>query len=660
MAVKVTTLQFAASTGGGTQNVAHGHGTTPEGALFFFTKATVLETARATSNLGVGFSDGTDDRAQAIRSQDNQATTVPYVTNNNAAIVMVDDSTAATDGVATASFGATNLTLTWSEAPGVAFYIQAVFFSGTDGVKVLDTQLTGATPVAITHNLGLTTSNEALIFCIGHSFTGATWASTRDEAHLSFGVSHWDGTSTFTNRVYAAFEDNGETDGRPAGYLDTGNLIKTFNSNYSELADAAPSDFQTNDFDMTGNSGANDATAFLVIGLPAGIGAWVGDILAPTTLGSKAYTELSWEPQYVGLFTTQIETRDSRRQNLDGDEAGAFGISALDDSQGLSACWALENDAPTTDTQSTVATKAVYMPAHDGSLAASASAGNGCHASFTSLDSTGWTIDTTGKSANSTTTYWIAWAIETASTGTETPKAVAGSITPTGSLVSEALKLLTGSITTTGAIVRDVSVSFAGSITAVGALLAEFVSDVITQDVAGSITASGAFLAQAQKALTGSITATGSFVAKALKSLTGSITSSGTVEALSVLLKSISGSITPTGAMASIKQFNQAIAGSITATGALVKGLFVDLSGSIAASGSLIKSTIKTFTGSITTTGVAVGIRTVLQAIAGSITAVGTAVGLYIEDGASLGAGKSSGGMFAKYRARRRRRKGRR
>lgn len=414
MAVKVTTLQFTASTGGGTQNVAHGHGTTPEGALFFFSKATTLESARAGANFGVGFSDGTTDKCLAIRSQDNLAATNPRYITADDAVQNIADSASATDGVAAASFGATNLTLTWSEAPSVAYYINVVFFSGTAGLKVLDTQMTGTTPVAVTHNLGLTTSNEALIFCIGNVFTGATWDGTaRTETQWSFGVSHWDGTSTFTTRCYSYMEDNAEVDGMPGAILDTNNLLVNFNSNYTLIGSAAISDFQTNDFDMTAdNAGINDTHAFMVIGLPSGVSAWAGDISAPTTLASQAYTPLSWEPQYVGMVTTQIETKDSRRLGTNADEAGAWGISALDSSQGLSACHATENDAPTTNTQSTTAAKAVYMPADDGTLAGSASAGNGCHASFTSLDSTGWTINTTGLSANSTQTYWIAWAIE--------------------------------------------------------------------------------------------------------------------------------------------------------------------------------------------------------------------------------------------------------
>lgn len=197
MALKVTTLQFTASTGGGTQNIAHGHGATPEGALFFLSKGITLESARSGANLCVGFSDGTNDRAIAIRSQTGVTSTNPRFYTKNAAVVNIDDTASATDGIATASFGATNLQLTWSEAPGVAYYISVVFFSGTAGVKVLDTQMTGTTPVAITHNLGLTTTNEALIFCAGNIFTYANWnAGERTESQLSFGVSHWDGSVT--------------------------------------------------------------------------------------------------------------------------------------------------------------------------------------------------------------------------------------------------------------------------------------------------------------------------------------------------------------------------------------------------------------------------------------------------------------------------------
>lgn len=412
MAVAITTLQFTASTGGGTQNIAHGHGTTPEAAIFFLTNATTLETAATGAHMGIGFSDGTTNRCMAWRSLDGDTSSTTRMIGRNSAVTIFNVSGGGTDGEATATFGATNLTLTWSDTPSSAFYIEAVLFSGLDGTAVVEQALNGTTAAPVTHNLGLTTSNEALIFGLTSGRNAGTWVKEIADALFSFGVAHWNG-SVFAQRGYAFSEDNSESSGRPAAYLDTDDFFQVITSTYSLEYDAGLSDFQTNDFDITASAAAGtDDCAFLVLGLPSGTAAWVGDISAPTTLGSQAYTPLSWLPQYVGLFTTQIETRDSLRQNTDGDEAGAYGISGIDDSQGICCAVAIENDSATPDTQSTAAAEAVYMPADDGTLAASASAGNGCHASFTSLDSTGWTIDTTGLSANSTQTYWIAWAIQ--------------------------------------------------------------------------------------------------------------------------------------------------------------------------------------------------------------------------------------------------------
>ena len=500
MAVKVTVHQVTADTGGGTQTFAHGHGTTPDAALFFVTKNSVtLPGSTDHAIICVGMSDGTTDGCHGIQSEHNQETgdTGFWHRNNCAIRVCSDGNETSDDGRATCSFDATNVSLGWDSTPGEAFHIEAVVLSGTAGCDVNQGDFNGTATITHTHNLGLTTTDDALIFSIGSiKCTTQSGNNHGADAGFGFGVASWNG-SAFTERGFSFMEDNGETDGRPAAYLDTSNIYTLLSPAYAIWKMANLDNFATNSFtlDITDASTQSYAVTTLIVGLPSSIGCYVGTVDAPTATGSTEYSPLSFEPQYVGLLTTQIETLDSIRQDGNGDEAGAFGFANTDGTTEAACAVAVENDAATTNTECSAADEFIYMPADDGTLTASAAAGNGARATLTSLDNDGWTIN--AASANSTQTKWVAWAIQAEPSGgvTVTPSAADGGTSSTAPSALYGSLSLTPGAADSSAVSTDPSVLTPAGLVVSPSLSASTASSTAPSVLFGSLTVTPALAA---------------------------------------------------------------------------------------------------------------------------------------------------------------------
>lgn len=461
MAVKATIANITTPTSTGSTTHAHGHGTTPQAVLFVTSAATANETAEDHTRFGFGFSDATTNLSVTNKSEHNSATTDSDTrATNDKAIAIQNTGNSANDleGNVT-GFDATNVTVNYTSISASARLASMICFSGMDGVDVQYALLNGTTGVTVTHNLGLTTTNHALIISLSYYGCPTDFDGGGGDYELAIGLHHWNGT-TFTERGLGFIEDNGEAQGQPGVIVDTGALPFLNTADYTLVRSVTLSNFATNSFEMVSDGTHTGGVAFLILGLGSGDEAWVDDIQAPTTRGTKAYTGVGFEPNFVGIIPTNAESLDSVRTSYgaatDGDEA-VYGFGGMDGTTEGCVAVALEDNAATTDTQSTHSNgSVVYMPAHDGTLSASAGAGNGCHADFSSMDADGFTIDSTGQSVNSTQTYWLAFAFGTPAAGGITAEATPGTLTLTGASADQvittnlSLDATPGTLTLTG------------------------------------------------------------------------------------------------------------------------------------------------------------------------------------------------------------------
>jgi hypothetical protein len=181
-------------------------------------------------------------------------------------------------------------------------------------------------------------------------------------------------------------------------------------------------------------------------------------------------------------------------------------------------------------------------------------------------------------------------------------KALAGAVTPTGSLSIKVIKPLSGSVTPFGVVAFKFVKSLSGSITPTGSLGRSFL-----KNLSGAVSFIGNL----------------SSVKKQFKSLSGDLTPTGTVSNILKRFMTLNGALTPTGNLSGIKRYIVGLSGAVSLAGSLgrtiYKGLsgsilpsgtintlyrqFKSLSGSLAPSGALVRKIFKTITGALYPTG---------------------------------------------------------
>ncbi len=202
-----------------------------------------------------------------------------------------------------------------------------------------------------------------------------------------------------------------------------------------------------------------------------------------------------------------------------------------------------------------------------------------------------WDRNATGQSSQ----FLMAGATFKEPSGTQTPQAVAGALTSSGTTVQRAGKIVSGAVTSSGGLVNSIS-----------------------------------------KVVSGALTSAGVLVNSARKVLDGELTSSGAVAAVKISFMSLAGELTSAGAV--VMQSAKTLAGSITPDGGLIKSMATALSGALSSAGIVAKQIAKTMTGELTSSGIITAVKTALKEIGGELTSAGIV---------AMQTGKTLGGMLA-------------
>lgn len=217
----------------------------------------------------------------------------------------------------------------------------------------------------------------------------------------------------------------------------------------------------------------------------------------------------------------------------------------------------------------------------------------------------------------------VAIEIDAAAGGTNTPKAVDGTLTSSGVMTTARgyVRSLAGTLTTAGAIVKSVVKSIAGTLSSSGALAT---ARGYIRDFAGTLTSAGSLVKATTKALVGTVTSSGALTTARsyVRLLAGTLATAGDLVAdlAGELAQAVGGTLNMAGAVT--RQTGKSLAGTLTSAGILLRSTAKTLAGTLTAAGTLTRNTGKTLAGTLAPSGTIA--RAISKAIAGALSFVGT------------------------------------
>lgn len=219
-----------------------------------------------------------------------------------------------------------------------------------------------------------------------------------------------------------------------------------------------------------------------------------------------------------------------------------------------------------------------------------------------------------------------------ASSGTNTPQAVAGAFAPTATLARNTGKPATGTLATAGALARGSGKGLAGSLVQSGGLAkgaGKPLSGTLVgtgalirgagKPVVGSFAPDGALGRGTAKPFSGELVESGALSKDTGKPLAGAWTATGTLATLRAVMCALEGVWAGTGSL--VREAGKGLTGTWASGGTLARGVGKGLAGAWAAVGTLQKNVGKTVSGAWS--GTAGLLRGVGKALSGAWSAVG-------------------------------------
>lgn len=413
MADSVKTVQVAADTGGGTQEITvAGWGITPKAALFIMTLATADDTAAAHAALSYGFTDGARDRVISGFSEDAVATSVEKRGQDNDQCIqyMTDagvlaQATGIGDGAGSNPGPIANgWRISWGTTPPAAYKITAIFF-GSASMEVYCGNFAGD-GVGVPDDVDVTAPGfEPDVVLTASVFLSATPAGPTSHCMCAVGVCHND-VSAINRSVSWSIKHNNATSAPYSKYSET--YIGSAMYNGGQEVEILLKDFDANGFTgrfETNANGDNAIVNYLAIKFGEGEQVHLGTIDTKTSTGTQAYTDPGFTPfalLTIASYSDVVDTMES-----DGD-AGSLGFgaatgAATEYSNSVQA----EDAVGTMNTQSMADSVVMNLPQDDGTA--------GIVAELSSFGANGPTLNFT--TADATARKWAALTVGAAPVG---------------------------------------------------------------------------------------------------------------------------------------------------------------------------------------------------------------------------------------------------
>jgi len=418
--VTVAVHRFAINTVTGTQDITTPDlgGLTPKAAMFITSAGITDGTARVDGGMSVGFTDGTVTGAAGTRADDalgtantQRGSALTEGTDEDSCVMLVSPTSNALEFRAEFDSWLTDgIRIDVIVAPSVAYLVTVVFFAGSDLTVDVDVV-----------TIGNTVDNETDVTAPGFEpdlvfFTtiGANTPSQTSQGHYSFGVAHFDGASTITQKAVGYQDRDNNPTMRTASWLSSNRALAIYQNTTNAIDFLA----EIANFDSSGfsiferNAGGNNArVVYLALDFGGVVDAWVGSIDTPTATGNDAQTGPGFKPQVVGFGMTIAVSEDAN--NNSGQGSVGFSVFDADDEYAVS-CSSVDS-VGTSDNQGLSDNVAVEIPDEDGTALLTAT--------FVSFDSLGWTtnysaVDTGGAKK------FFAFAIEEEAADADIPNEI--------------------------------------------------------------------------------------------------------------------------------------------------------------------------------------------------------------------------------------------
>lgn len=401
-------LRVAANTTTGQQTLTFtwpdGSSYTPKAVLLIATRCVTDGTAADGAGFYYGLSDGTNEGAGAWESQHAQASMDAQAsadTTANRILTIYDGAAdAAVDGTADfVSFGTDNCIIDWTNAPGAAFLLTAVAFSGTDLSAKVGLHDTGTTTDALLAFTDVGFEADVVLVFWNHSLDGGG---------MGLGVVHNNRAGTVTQRGMAHIQRSGFGSSQVGAHLRDGEaLVKLLSSTQAVDFWGRFESFDSSGWDVQlGNARApvgDYVYLALRFGESAVVDAKVYTYSTPTGTGSNTDNGPGFEPQFVMYLMSRAAAVDTSETDADG---GSVGVLFTSDGATYANAIADEDAAADSNTQS-LSDNQLNLPTHTGA--------SGHAATLTSMGSTGpvWNYSATDATAR----LWGALAIEVSAGG---------------------------------------------------------------------------------------------------------------------------------------------------------------------------------------------------------------------------------------------------
>lgn len=394
MGVSIAVTRVAANTSLGTQDITTSDlgGLTPKAVLLIATRGVTDGTAVDGAGFYIGASDGTNEWTNGYEEQHAQATMNSFWNQDTTAnrILTIYDGAAGGSVDATANFDSfisDGVRIDWTDAPGSAWLIMAIFFAGTDLSVHAGTQDLGNSADAAIDISSIGFEPDVVIGVI-------TEDGTSQQGTVSIGVVQNNRAGTVVQRgVSFAQRDAFASSAVAAVMREDTFLVKTISTGALDWTGAAGS-FDSSGFTVQlGNarapSNCNVSWLALRFGSSPVVSSKVYTYSTPTSTGANTDSTPNFTPQFVMYLANRTAVAGTIETDAD---AGTFGLVALDANEVYTQSVSTEDASADSNAQS-LSDNALNLPTHTGA--------SGHIATLTSMGSTGpvWNYSSTDATA---------------------------------------------------------------------------------------------------------------------------------------------------------------------------------------------------------------------------------------------------------------------
>lgn len=392
--VKINVTRFALSTAtaGNTQDVTISGFGTVKAAIFILNQASTDDTIANGFYYSIGYTDGTNQAARGIASQNNATSANTGRTASDAAVICAPVNAGSGNDVefAFSTFITDGVRLSITTASSSARLCSLILIGGSDVTAHVGGVGLGTGTSAIDVNTVGFLPSVVFMSSISKSDTAA--ASSGSSISIGAGIN--DGSDT--QRFLTVFDQDGTGTSTCAAYIGNASIVGSV-TNSGLVWDAAISSYDASGFSITPSASASSSTViYLCLKIDNSPDVYLGDMSWPTS-GNYAETNPGFQPEFG--FISSVMGPTARNTNT---TSNIFGLShAMFDTGAIYTNNSTVDDGETITITRSLSSDQLRILSQDGST-------DSVLASSYAFDSLGWDFTLT---TNPATDPVLGWAL---------------------------------------------------------------------------------------------------------------------------------------------------------------------------------------------------------------------------------------------------------